>query len=121
MEHYWNWAVASIPNSAAFENVYLNGTLLGLKQKEIDLKLDAILAFAEIGDFIHQPVKTYSSGMAVRLAFAVQAHVEPDLLVVDEALAVGDEMFQKKCYAHLETLKENGTAILLVTPYPPLS
>ena len=64
--------------------------------------LDAILSFADIGDFIHQPVKTYSSGMAVRLAFAVQAHVQPDLLVVDEALAVGDEMFQKKCYSHLE-------------------
>jgi lipopolysaccharide transport system ATP-binding protein len=103
------------PEFSGLENVYLNGTLLGLTQKEIDCKLDAILAFAEIGDFIHQPVKTYSSGMAVRLAFAVQAHVEPDLLVVDEALAVGDEMFQKKCYAHLEILKENGTSILLVT------
>ena len=103
------------PEFSGLENVYLNGTLLGLTQKEIDSKLDAILDFAGIGDFIHQPVKTYSSGMAVRLAFAVQAHVEPDLLVVDEALAVGDEMFQKKCYAHLETLKENGTAILLVT------
>ncbi len=103
------------PEFSGLENVFLNGTLLGLTQKEIDLKLDTILAFAGIGDFIHQPVKTYSSGMAVRLAFAVQAHVEPDLLVVDEALAVGDEMFQKKCYSHLENLKENGTAILLVT------
>lgn len=103
------------PEFSGLENVFLNGTLLGLTQKDIDLKLDAILDFAGIGDFIHQPVKTYSSGMAVRLAFAVQAHVEPDLLVVDEALAVGDEMFQKKCYAHLEKLKENGTAILLVT------
>ena len=103
------------PEFSGLENVYLNGTLLGLTQKDIDSKLDAILDFAGIGDFIHQPVKTYSSGMAVRLAFAVQAHVEPELLVVDEALAVGDEMFQKKCYAHLEKLKENGTAILLVT------
>ena len=103
------------PEFSGLENVYLNGTLLGLTQWEIDSKLDEILAFAGIGDFIHQPVKTYSSGMAVRLAFAVQAHVEPDLLVVDEALAVGDEMFQKKCYFHLEKLKENGTAILLVT------
>ncbi len=103
------------PEFTGLENVYLNGTLLGLTTSEIDTRLDAILDFAGIGDFIHQPVKTYSSGMAVRLAFSVQAHVQPDLLVVDEALAVGDEMFQKKCYAHLERLKANGTSILLVT------
>ncbi len=103
------------PEFSGLENVYLNGTLLGLTTSEIDTRLDAILDFAGIGDFIHQPVKTYSSGMAVRLAFSVQAHVQPDLLVVDEALAVGDEMFQKKCYAHLERLKKEGTAILLVT------
>ena len=103
------------PEFSGLENVYLNGTLLGLTNKEIEDCLDAILSFADIGDFIHQPVKTYSSGMAVRLAFAVQAHVQPDLLVVDEALAVGDEMFQKKCYAHLERLKAEGTSILLVT------
>ena len=103
------------PEFSGLENVYLNGTLLGLTNKEIEDCLDAILSFADIGDFIHQPVKTYSSGMAVRLAFAVQAHVQPDLLVVDEALAVGDEMFQKKCYSHLERLKADGTSILLVT------
>ena len=103
------------PEFSGLENIYLNGTLLGLTQEEIEACLDAILSFADIGDFIDQPVKTYSSGMAVRLAFAVQAHVQPDLLVVDEALAVGDEMFQKKCYAHLEKLKANGTSILLVT------
>tara|TARA_B100001939_G_scaffold158891_1_gene137305 strand:- start:1285 stop:2592 length:1308 start_codon:yes stop_codon:yes gene_type:complete len=103
------------PEFSGLENVYLNGTLLGLTNKEIENCLDAILAFADIGNFIHQPVKTYSSGMAVRLAFAVQAHVQPDLLVVDEALAVGDEMFQKKCYSHLEQLKADGTSILLVT------
>ena len=103
------------PEFSGLENVYLNGALLGLNQREIEERLDTILAFADIGSFIDQPVKTYSSGMAVRLAFAVQAHVQPDLLVVDEALAVGDEMFQKKCYSHLERLKEQGTAILLVT------
>ena len=103
------------PEFSGLENIHLNATLLGLTQDQIEACLDAILAFADIGDFIHQPVKTYSSGMAVRLAFAVQAHVQPDLLVVDEALAVGDEMFQKKCYAHLETLKARGTSILLVT------
>ena len=103
------------PEFSGLENIYLNGTLLGLTTSDIDARLDAILSFADIGDFIQQPVKTYSSGMAVRLAFAVQAHVQPDLLVVDEALAVGDEMFQKKCYAHLERLKAEGTAILLVT------
>ena len=103
------------PEFTGLENVFLNATLLGLSQREIEARLEEILAFADIGSFIDQPVKTYSSGMAVRLAFAVQAHVQPDLLVVDEALAVGDEMFQKKCYAHLEHLKKQGTAILLVT------
>lgn len=97
------------------ENVYLNATLLGLNQSEIDERLDDILSFADIGEFIDQPVKTYSSGMAVRLAFAVQAHIDPDLLVVDEALAVGDELFQKKCYSHLERLKERGSSVILVT------
>jgi len=103
------------PEFSGLENVFLNGALLGLSRREIEDRLNTILAFADIGSFIDQPVKTYSSGMAVRLAFAVQAHVQPDLLVVDEALAVGDEMFQKKCYAHLERLKQEGTAILLVT------
>jgi lipopolysaccharide transport system ATP-binding protein len=103
------------PEFSGLENVFLNAALLGLSQRETQERLDTILAFADIGEFIDQPVKTYSSGMAVRLAFAVQAHVQPDVLVVDEALAVGDELFQKKCYAHLERLKQEGTAILLVT------
>ena len=103
------------PEFSGRENVYLNGAVLGLSQEEIDHRLDDILAFADIGEFIEQPVKTYSSGMAVRLAFAVQAHIDPDILVVDEALAVGDELFQRKCYSRLERLKQNGTSILLVT------
>ena len=103
------------PEFTGLENIYLNAALLGLSQEETDANLDAILAFADIGDFVHQPVKTYSSGMALRLAFAVQANIQPDVLVVDEALAVGDEFFQRKCFKHLETLKANGTSILLVT------
>lgn len=103
------------PEFSGLENVYLNALLLGLTRSETEARLDQILAFADIGDFINQPVKTYSSGMAVRLAFAVQAHIDPDVLVVDEALAVGDELFQKKCYSHLERLKERGTSVLLVT------
>jgi lipopolysaccharide transport system ATP-binding protein len=103
------------PEFSGLENVFLNAALLGLSKAETEDRLDQILAFADIGAFIEQPVKTYSSGMAVRLAFAVQAHINPDVLVVDEALAVGDELFQKKCYTHLERLKEHGTAVLLVT------
>ncbi|MEB3332492.1 MAG: ABC transporter ATP-binding protein [Synechococcaceae cyanobacterium] len=103
------------PEFSGLENVFLNGAVLGLSQRQIEERLDDILAFADIGDFVHQPVKTYSSGMVVRLAFAVQAHIDPDILVVDEALAVGDEMFQRKCYNRLEDLKRNGTSILLVT------
>ena len=103
------------PEFTGLENIYLNAALLGLSRDETDANLDAILAFADIGDFVHQPVKTYSSGMALRLAFAVQANIQPDVLVVDEALAVGDEFFQRKCFKHLERLKENGTSILLVT------
>jgi lipopolysaccharide transport system ATP-binding protein len=97
------------------ENVFLNGALLGLTHESIEDSFDKIAAFAEIGDFIDQPVKTYSTGMYVRLAFAVQACLEPEILVVDEALAVGDEKFQRKCYSHIDSLRQNGTAILLVT------
>jgi lipopolysaccharide transport system ATP-binding protein len=103
------------PEFTGRENVYLNAAMLGLSPADIEARLDQILAFADIGSFVDQPVKAYSSGMVVRLAFAVQAHIDPDLLVVDEALAVGDELFQKKCYAHLERLKERGTSVLLVT------
>jgi len=97
------------------ENVYLNAAVLGLTHDEVDQRFDAIAGFADIGDFIDQPVKTYSSGMAVRLAFAVQAQVDPDILIVDEALSVGDARFQAKCFERLRQLKNNGTSILLVT------
>jgi lipopolysaccharide transport system ATP-binding protein len=103
------------PEFSGIENVFLNASLLGLNQRQTEDKLDSILAFADIGDYVHQPVKTYSSGMALRLAFAVQANIDPDILIVDEALAVGDELFQKKCYARLSQLKASGTSILLVT------
>lgn len=103
------------PDFSGLENVFLNGVLLGLHRSAVEARLDEILAFADIGDYVHQPVKTYSSGMALRLAFAVQAMLDPEILIVDEALAVGDERFQKKCFSHLEKLREQGTSILLVT------
>ena len=103
------------PEFTGRENVYMNGAVLGLTTEEIDSRYDSIAAFADIGNFIERPVKTYSSGMMVRLAFAVQAQVEPDILIVDEALAVGDAKFQVKCFDCLRKLKENGTSILLVT------
>jgi len=93
------------------ENVYLNGTVLGLTRAEIDERLDGILAFADIGEFIDQPVKTYSSGMVVRLAFAVIAHIDADVLIIDEALAVGDAFFQQKCMRWLRTFRERGTLL----------
>ena len=80
------------------ENVYLNGTMIGFSREEIDSRLQSIIDFADIGDFIHQPVKTYSSGMFVRLAFAVAINIDPEILIVDEALSVGDVFFQSKCY-----------------------
>ncbi|QXX98186.1 ABC transporter ATP-binding protein [Serratia marcescens] len=103
------------PEFTGLENIFLNAAILGLSKEETERKLDAIAAFADIGEFIHQPVKTYSSGMVVRLAFAVQAQVDPDILIVDEALAVGDAKFQAKCFDRLRQLKDNGTSILLVT------
>lgn len=103
------------PEFTGLENIYLNAAILGLSKEETERKLDVIAAFADIGDFIKQPVKTYSSGMVVRLAFAVQAQVDPDILIVDEALAVGDAKFQAKCFDRLRQLKDNGTSILLVT------
>lgn len=103
------------PEFTGRENVYLNASILGLNQGEIDAAYDSIVAFADIGEFIDQPVKTYSSGMIVRLAFAVQANLSPDILIVDEALAVGDVKFQAKCFDHLSRLKKQGTSILLVT------
>ena len=103
------------PEFTGRENIYMNGAVLGLSEAEIDEKYDSIASFADIGEFIEQPIKTYSSGMAVRLAFAVQSQVDPDILIVDEALSVGDAKFQAKCFDRLRQLKENGTSILLVT------
>lgn len=96
------------------ENIYLNGTLQGKSRKEMDLRINEILSFAELGEFIDQPVKTYSSGMFARLAFAVAINVDPDILIVDEALAVGDMKFQAKCFRKFEDLKEKGVTILFV-------
>lgn len=97
------------------ENVYLNGSMMGYSKEEMDKRVKSILDFAGIGDFIYQPVKTYSSGMFARLAFAVAINVDPDILIVDEALSVGDVYFQSKCYNKINEIKENGTTILLVT------
>nr|WP_064249256.1 ABC transporter ATP-binding protein [Rhizobium leguminosarum]OAP91005.1 sugar ABC transporter ATP-binding protein [Rhizobium leguminosarum] len=100
------------------ENVYVNGALLGLSTKEIDGLMDEIVAFSELGEFIDLPVKNYSSGMFVRLGFAIAAMSRPDILLMDEVLAVGDLNFQKKCYDHILQLKRNGTAIILVSHAP---
>lgn len=97
------------------ENVYLNGTMIGFTKEEIDEKLDDILKFADIGDFVNQPVKTYSSGMFVRLAFAVAINIEPEILIVDEALSVGDVFFQAKCYKKFEEFKREGKTIVFVS------
>lgn len=103
------------PEFTGRENIYLNAAVLGLSVEEIDQRLEDILSFADIGPFVEQPVKTYSSGMVVRLAFAVQSQIAPDILIVDEALSVGDAKFQAKCFERLRQLKDNGTSILLVT------
>src|SRR5699024_1041699 len=89
--------------------------VLGLSRAEIDAKFDAIAGFADIGTHLDQPVKTYSSGMMVRLAFAVQVQLEPDILIVDEALAVGDALFQKRCFQQIEKLTSNGVTLLFVS------
>ncbi len=93
----------------------MNGTMMGYTKKEMDAKLQDILDFAEIGDFVYQPVKTYSSGMFVRLAFALAINVDPEILIVDEALSVGDVFFQAKCYRRMEEIRRKGTTILMVT------
>ena len=97
------------------ENVYMNGTMMGFTRSQMDEKLPEILEFADIGDFVYQPVKTYSSGMFVRLAFALAINVEPEILIVDEALSVGDVFFQSKCYRRMEEIRKQGTTILMVT------
>ena len=103
------------PEYTGLENIFLNAAIMGCPKSETEKKLDSILSFAEIGDFIHQPVKTYSSGMFVRLAFSVAIHVNPDILIVDEALAVGDYRFQAKCYNKFEELKAAGKTVLFVS------
>jgi lipopolysaccharide transport system ATP-binding protein len=103
------------PDFTGRENVYLNAAVLGLPQEEIETRFDAMAAFADIGDFIDQPVKTYSSGMVVRLAFAVAINVDPDILIIDEALSVGDELFQRKCFSRIEAIRATGATILFVS------
>ena len=103
------------PEYSGVENVYLNGTMIGFSKEEIDSKLDAILEFADIGEYVYQPVKTYSSGMFVRLAFAVAINIDPEILIVDEALSVGDVFFQAKCYNKFEEFKKLGKTILFVS------
>lgn len=97
------------------ENIYLNGTMIGFSRSEIDEKMQEILDFADIGEFVHQPVKSYSSGMFVRLAFAVAININPEILIVDEALSVGDVFFQAKCYRKFEEFKQQGKTILFVS------
>ncbi len=103
------------PNFTGVENVFLNGSILGLSDREIRSRFDEIADFADIGDFIHQPVRTYSSGMMMRLAFAISVCVEPQILIVDEALAVGDNYFVNKCFHRLGELKARGVTILFVS------
>jgi lipopolysaccharide transport system ATP-binding protein len=103
------------PDYSGIENVYLNASLLGFTREQTDQKLDDILSFADIGVHINQPVKTYSSGMMVRLAFAVQAAIDSEVLIIDEALAVGDARFQLKCFRRLQEMKDKGTTILFVS------
>lgn len=106
------------PDFTGRENVYLNASILGLKRKEIEAKFDAIVDFAELHDFIDNPVKTYSSGMYMRLAFAIAVNVDPDILVIDEVLAVGDAPFQRKCFEQIKRFRREGKTILLVTHDP---
>lgn len=103
------------PEFTGRENVYLKATILGLDKDEIDARFNDIAAFADIGQFVEQPIKTYSTGMVVRLAFSVAINVDPQILVVDEALAVGDELFQRKCFSRIQQIKKNGATILFVS------
>jgi ABC-type polysaccharide/polyol phosphate transport system ATPase subunit len=103
------------PEYTGIENIYLQGTLIGYARDEMESKIDDILNFADIGDFVHQPVKMYSSGMFARLAFAVAINVEPDILIVDEALSVGDAAFQNKCIRKMEEIGKKGVTILFVS------
>ena len=103
------------PEFTGLQNIYFKAALQGMKKKEIHKRLDAILAFADIGDFVHQPVKVYSTGMKARLAFAVSVNIEPEILVVDEVLAVGDEFFKRKCYLKMQQLMQSGCTVIYVS------
>ena len=103
------------PNATGVENIYLNAAIMGYTKKEIDEKLPAILEFSELGDFIYSPIKTYSSGMMARLGFSIAVHMDWEILLIDEILAVGDMAFQKKCYAKLDELREKGLVFLIVS------
>jgi ABC-type polysaccharide/polyol phosphate transport system ATPase subunit len=103
------------PELSGRENVYLSGSILGMRRGEIDANIDRIIDFAGVGDFIDTPVKWYSSGMYVRLGFAVAAHLEPDILLVDEVLSVGDESFQRRCLDRVEELRRAGTTIIIIS------
>jgi lipopolysaccharide transport system ATP-binding protein len=103
------------PDFTGRENVFLNGVMIGMSRREVRQKFDEIVAFAEIGEFLDTPVKYYSSGMYVRLAFAVAAHFEPEVLILDEVLAVGDAGFQHKCFAKMEQIRRRGSTVILVS------
>lgn len=103
------------PEFTGTENIYMNAAILGLEKEEVDARFEEIVAFADIGEYIDQPVQAYSSGMVLRLAFSVAINVDADILVVDEALSVGDELFQRKCFSRLEKIRENGATILFVS------
>jgi ABC-type polysaccharide/polyol phosphate transport system ATPase subunit len=103
------------PDLTGIENVYLNGSLYGLTRRQVQDRFDAIVEFSGIGDFIHEPLRTYSSGMAVRLAFSVVVHVDPDILIIDEALAVGDQDFQAKCIKKILSFRNAGKTLLCVS------
>ncbi|SNB46631.1 ABC transporter ATP-binding protein [Geobacter sp. DSM 9736] len=106
------------PELSGIENIYFNGMLMGYTREEMDERLDDILAFADISEFVLQPVKTYSSGMFVRLAFAVAVNVDPDILIIDEALSVGDALFQQRCIARIRAMRESGLTLLFVSHTP---
>ena len=103
------------PEISGRENVYINGIMLGLSKKEIARKFDEIVRFAELEDFIEAPVKTYSSGMYMRLGFSIATQIDPDILLVDEVLAVGDEIFQHKCYNKVKEFQKQGKTIIFVS------
>lgn len=103
------------PEFSGLENIYFYGSILGFRRKEIDDRLEDILSFADIGDFIYQPLKVYSSGMKARLAFAVTVNIDPDILIVDEVLSVGDELFRRKCFARMENFIKSGKTIIFVS------